>query len=319
MLSLASAASAFSLAPNRAALPSLGAPLLRGTAVRMADGEKPMKSANESPLSAVTDKLSTVPWNDLLLGFVTVDCAGRLSNSVPALFGPSPNYLGTALDVLFVGYGALNLAKKAGILKGTDYYADLEGGDVRSFAFEAGEFALAGEVPFRTKDGRYEVATFAGGCFWGTELHYQRINGVINTCVGYTQGNIDKPSYEQVCSGNTGHTEGIQLAFDPAVVSYEALCDKLLAVLGPDATKANKVGNDRGTQYRHGIYPHTDAQAEAASRAVQRCQMNFAATVVTEVRSAVVFWPAEAYHQRYLEKGGQNADKECEVPVRCYG
>ena len=151
MLSLASAASAFSLAPHRAALPSLGAPLLRGTAVRMADGEKPMKSANESPLSAVTDKLSTVPWNDLLLGFVTVDCAGRLSNSVPALFGPSPNYLGTALDVLFVGYGALNLAKKAGILKGKDYYEELEGGDVRSFAFEAGEFALAGEVPFRTK------------------------------------------------------------------------------------------------------------------------------------------------------------------------
>ena len=70
---------------------------------------------------------------------------------MPALFGPSPNYLGTALDVLFVGYGALNLAKKAGILKSTDYYADLEGGDVRSFAFEAGEFALAGEVPFRTK------------------------------------------------------------------------------------------------------------------------------------------------------------------------
>ena len=152
MLSLASAASAFSSPPHRAALPSLGAPLLRGTAaVRMADGEKPMKSANESPLSAVTDKLSTVPWNDLLLGFVTVDCAQRLSSSVPALFGPEPNFLGSALDVLFVGYGTLNLAKKAGILKSGDYYAELEGGDVRSFAFEAGEFALADEVPFRTK------------------------------------------------------------------------------------------------------------------------------------------------------------------------
>ena len=142
----------FQLPPHRAALPSLGAPLLRGTAaVRMADGEKPMKSANESPLSAVTDKLSTVPWNDLLLGFVTVDCAQRLSSSVPALFGPEPNFLGSALDVLFVGYGTLNLAKKAGILKSGDYYAELEGGDVRSFAFEAGEFALADEVPFRTK------------------------------------------------------------------------------------------------------------------------------------------------------------------------
>ena len=106
MLSLASAASAFSLAPNRAALPSLGAPLLRGTAVRMADGEKPMKSANESPLSAVTDKLSTVPWNDLLLGFVTVDCAGRLSNSVPAWSKSSLGYAPARLLRLLTGLPA---------------------------------------------------------------------------------------------------------------------------------------------------------------------------------------------------------------------
>jgi len=117
----------------------------------MADGEKPMKSANESPLSAVTDTLSKLPWNDLLLGFVTLDCARRLTDGVPALFGPSPNYFGTALDVLFVGYGIVELAKKAGILKDKDFYEELEGGEVRSFAYEAGQNALAGEVPFRTK------------------------------------------------------------------------------------------------------------------------------------------------------------------------
>ena len=97
-------------------------------------------------------------------------------------------------------------------------------------ALEAGEHALRGEVPTRTSDG-YEVATFAGGCFWGTELHFQRIPGVVATCVGYTQGAVERPSYEQVCSGTTGHTEGLQLSFDPAVVSYEALCEKLLAVV----------------------------------------------------------------------------------------
>ena len=100
----------------------------------------------------------------------------------------------------------------------------------KSFAGEAAEYALAGTVPTTSKAG-FEVATFAGGCFWGTELHFQRIPGVIATCVGYTQGGLERPSYEQVCSGTTGHTEGLQLSFDPAVVSYEALCDKLLAVV----------------------------------------------------------------------------------------
>ena len=161
MLSLSLSSAAFSLSPHGAALPSLGAGaalpslgaprLLRATGVRMADGEKPMKSANESPLSAVTDTFSKLPWNDLLLGFVTLDCARRLTDGVPALFGPSPNYFGTALDVLFVGYGIVELAKKAGILKDKDFYEELEGGEVRSFAYEAGQNALAGEVPFRTK------------------------------------------------------------------------------------------------------------------------------------------------------------------------
>jgi len=196
--------------------------------------------------------LSAVPWNNLLLGFITVDCANRLTSSIPELFGSSPNFLGTALDVVFVGYGVTTGLKQAGVGK-TDYYDELEGGEVRSFALEAGEYALRGEVPSRSKDGRFEVATFAGGCFWGTELHYQRIPGVVSTCVGYTQGTVDKPSYEQVCSGSTGHTEGLQLSFDPAVVSYDTLCEKLLAVLGPDAAERNKVGNDRGTQYRSGF------------------------------------------------------------------
>ena len=132
------------------------------------------------------------------------------------------------------------------------------------------------------------------------------------------------PSYAQVCSGTTGHTEGIQLAFDPEVISYGELCDKLLDVLGYDVTELNQVGNDRGTQYRHGIYPHSDAQEQAAIEALTRCQARFITPektykVVTELKRADIFWPAEGYHQRYLEKGGQSAAKNAPEKVRCYG
>uniref|UniRef100_A0A7S2G2J6 peptide-methionine (S)-S-oxide reductase n=1 Tax=Haptolina brevifila TaxID=156173 RepID=A0A7S2G2J6_9EUKA len=305
LASVASAA-AFSLQPLR---PCMVLP--RATvAVRMADD-----GDGKSPLAA----LKSFPLASALLALVTVDCGIRLTSSVPALVGAAPpNYLGTALDAGFFLFGTKTLLEQAGIIGKSEYYSDLEGGEVNSFAREAGEFALRGEVPSLSNAG-FEVATFAGGCFWGTELHFQRIPGVIATCVGYTQGNVEKPSYEQVCGGLTGHTEGIQLAFDPAVVRYDDLCDKLLAVLGTDVMEVNRVGNDRGTQYRHGIYPHTDAQAEAAGAAIARCQATKSAKVVTEVKPATVFWPAEGYHQRYLQKGGQSAEKECIVPVRCYG
>jgi len=218
---------------------------------------------------------------------------------------------------ILLGYSLLQLSKFFGFGK-TDYYENLEGLDVASLSSQAGEWALAGEVPVKSKDGQYEVATFAGGCFWGTELHFQRMPGVVATCVGYTQGRLDKPSYMQVCSGTTGHTEGLQMIFDPAVVSYARLCDKLLATV--DSTALNRVGNDIGTQYRHGLYPHTDEQFAAAQAAIEREQTKRGAQkVVTEVRRAMVFWPAEKYHQRYLQKGGQSAEKEATAPVRCYG
>lgn len=158
------------------------------------------------------------------------------------------------------------------------------------------------------------------GCFWGTELHFQRTPGVIATCVGYTQGSVDAPNYQQVCAGTTGHTEATQLIFDPEVVAYETLCAKLFSTI-PDATQLNRVGNDRGTQYRHGIYTHTPAQAEKARAALEteQKQRYFETPIVTEVKPAGVFWPAEGYHQRYLEKGGQSAAKDAQEIVRCYG
>ena len=96
-----------------------------------------------------------------------------------------------------------------------------------SLAKEAGAWALAGVVPEKTDDG-YEVATFAGGCFWGTELHFQRHEGVVATCVGYTQGRDDQPTYQEVSTGRSGHTESVMVLYNPAETSYEMLCEKLL-------------------------------------------------------------------------------------------
>jgi len=240
-----------------------------------------------------------------------------LSEKVPRLLsdGPSEALAPLALDVFFFGFACVSLAKGMGLIGKIDYAA-LDGRDVGSLAKEAGAWAAAGEVPTQSPDG-FEVATFAGGCFWGTELHFQRIPGVVATCVGYTQGGVPAPTYEQVCSGTTGHTEALQLLFDPSECSYESLCAKLLSTVDP--TARNRVGNDRGTQYRHGIYSHTPEQAEAARRALELEQAKQSAPVVTEMLPARVFYPAENYHQRYLQKGGQNAAKNAPEKVRCYG
>ena len=192
----------------------------------------------------------------------------------------------------------------------------------RSFAHEAGQNALAGTVPERSKDDGFEVATFAGGCFWGTELHFMRVPGVKSTCVGYTQGKLQKPTYKEVCSGRSGHTEACQLLFDPTEVSYKELCETLLGTVDP--TAENRVGNDFGTQYRHGIYAHSDAQLEAAEGVVRKLQQTLKRPIVTEVRRASVFWPAEQEHQQYLNMGGRNGNgqsavKGCTEKVRCYG
>lgn len=221
------------------------------------------------------------------------------------------------LILFFGGFALSELLKTLGAYK-SDFYGNLEGFDVNSLSSQAADWALAGIVPTRSEDEKYEVATFAGGCFWGTELHFQRIPGVVATCVGYTQGDMERPSYSQVCSGVSGHTEGIQLLYDPKVISYDKLCDKLLSTV--DSTALNRVGNDMGTQYRHGIYPHTPAQTAAADAAIKREQKKRGSNkVVTEVFPAAIFWPAEKYHQRYLQKGGQSAEKNAAEPVRCYG
>lgn len=162
---------------------------------------------------------------------------------------------------------------------------------------------------------RFQVATFALGCFWGGELEFMRQRGVVGTAVGYTQGDKEEPTYEEVCSGSTGHTESILVMYDPDVVSYQRLVQIAMDRLGENRYLLNQVGNDKGTQYRHGVYYHSPQQKTIAEKIVS----SFGEDCVTECLPAKKFWMAEDYHQQYLLKGGQSAKKGDKTTIRCYG
>ncbi|KAL3791320.1 hypothetical protein HJC23_006049 [Cyclotella cryptica] len=168
-------------------------------------------------------------------------------------------------------------------------------------------------------NGRFRVGTFALGCFWGGELAYQRMPGVISTHVGYTQGHLPNPTYEEVCTGTTGHAEAIRLVYDPSIVSYRSLVQLGLDRLGDNVYKLNQVGNDRGTQYRHGFYYHDEEQREVVMEMLASLNVSDGKKVMTEVKKAQEFYMAEDYHQQYLFKGGQSAKKGSDETIRCYG
>jgi peptide-methionine (S)-S-oxide reductase len=147
-------------------------------------------------------------------------------------------------------------------------------------------------------------ATFAAGCFWGVEEAFRHVEGVTATTVGYTGGTKKSPSYKDVCTGNTGHAEAVEVAFDPALVSYP----ELLAAFwqSHDPTTLNRQGPDVGTQYRSAIFYH-DAEQEAAARdskATLEKSGTFKRPIVTQIVPASEFYRAEDYHQQYLEKQG---------------
>uniref|UniRef100_A0A7S1Y7D0 peptide-methionine (S)-S-oxide reductase n=1 Tax=Grammatophora oceanica TaxID=210454 RepID=A0A7S1Y7D0_9STRA len=160
-----------------------------------------------------------------------------------------------------------------------------------------------------------QACTFALGCFWGGELAFMRQKGVVGTKVGYTQGEKIDPTYQEVCSGTTGHTEAIMVYYDPREVSYEALAELAMDRLGENKFLLNQVGGDRGTQYRHGIYYHNDEQKASAEQIIAK----FGADCKTECLPAGKFYDAEDYHQQYLLKGGQSARKDDATTIRCYG
>jgi peptide-methionine (S)-S-oxide reductase len=143
-----------------------------------------------------------------------------------------------------------------------------------------------------------ELATFGGGCFWCMEAVFERLNGVESVTSGYAGGNKDKPTYREVCSGNTGHAEVIQIAFDAKKVTY----DKLLEIFwaAHDPTTVNQQGADIGTQYRSVIFYHSEAQKAAADKSKETAQWRFPAPIVTEIVPLATFYKAEDYHQDYF-------------------
>jgi len=254
-------------------------------------------------------RLTTEHSNKQVLAAARVTAVSGRSHTTPA-----PRCFGTFRKLFG---GASNSSGSDKKLKGKN--ADL---------IRRATFAMAGTqlAPTSPPDGQ-DIATFAGGCFWGLELAYQRMPGVTHTSVGYTAGKTESPTYQEVCSGSTGHAEAVQVYFDPKEVSYDQLLDQFFDKVDP--TTLNQQGNDRGTQYRSAIYYHSEAQKEAASKAIEEVNKKLSSSVFRRVMGSKVvteltpfdgkYWLAEDYHQQYLEKGGQNASKGATERIRCYG
>ena len=148
-------------------------------------------------------------------------------------------------------------------------------------------------------------AFFGAGCFWGVELAFGRVKGVANTSVGYTGGATENPTYEQVCTGNTGHAEVVWIEFDSSAVSYDELIDVFWGCHDP--TTLNRQGPDIGTQYRSAIYYNDPTQEAAAKQSKEKNSTLFSSPIVTEITAASKYYLAEDYHQKYLEKRGMGS------------
>jgi peptide-methionine (S)-S-oxide reductase len=172
------------------------------------------------------------------------------------------------------------------------------------------------ETPSSCPDFPYELASFSLGCFWGTQIAFDRLPGVIGTRVGYTQGvTKTKPTYDEVCQGLTKHTEAVLLVFDPSVVSYAELIHLALERLAvtTSSLELHRLFEPNHEQYRHGCFYHTPQQREAARRALEGNRYGM------ELLPASAFYDAEEEHQKYLYKGGQSQKKEAKDVIRCYG
>jgi peptide methionine sulfoxide reductase msrA/msrB len=153
-----------------------------------------------------------------------------------------------------------------------------------------------------TIKGKTEKAIFASGCFWGTEYYFKRANGVISTTVGYTGGDVNNPTYKQVCSDKTGHAEAVEVEYDPSKTSYEELAKLFFET--HNFTRLNRQGPDVGTQYRSAIFYLNQQQREIATRLAQELTEK-GYDVKTQIVPANKFWPAEEYHQDYYERKGK--------------
>ncbi len=145
-------------------------------------------------------------------------------------------------------------------------------------------------------------ATFGAGCFWGVEAAFMEVKGVVSTKVGYMGGNLDNPSYEDVCTDKTGHVEVVQIEYDPSIIGYDKLLDLFWNVHDP--TQKNRQGPDIGTQYKSVIFYHDENQYKKAIKSKKSLQesIKYNKTIQTEIKPAQKFWKAEEYHQKYFKK-----------------
>lgn len=163
--------------------------------------------------------------------------------------------------------------------------------------------------------GTTDTATLANGCFWCTEAIFEQLNGVISAESGYTGGHVNNPTYKEVCTGETGHAECLQIVYDPALISF----DELLEVFWQthDPTTLNRQGADVGTQYRSAIFYHNQEQKEKAEKYKAALDKSgaFDRPIVTEITAFTKFYPAEDYHQQYFENN-ENNNPYCRIVIR---
>ncbi|MEM1441435.1 MAG: peptide-methionine (S)-S-oxide reductase MsrA [Verrucomicrobiota bacterium] len=163
-------------------------------------------------------------------------------------------------------------------------------------------------------DQNLETMTVGGGCFWCTEAVMQRMEGVVEVVSGYMGGHVANPTYEQICTAQTGHAEVIQIKFDPEIITYSELLDVFWQAHDP--TTLNRQGNDRGPQYRSVIFTHSDEQQALAEKSKTELDASgsYSSPAVTEILEAETFWPAENYHQDYYQRN-KNLNPYCQVVI----
>lgn len=168
------------------------------------------------------------------------------------------------------------------------------------FVLMLGHLSSAGEIDMNAP--QHELATFAGGCFWCVEAVFQRVPGVVSVRSGYIGGEVENPTYHQVCQGTTGHAEAVEIKFNPARVTFEKLLEIFWQAHNP--THMNRQGHDVGTQYRSAIFYHSDAQKDAAEKSIAQLEASgrFPEPVVTQVTAATTFFPADVSHQDYYNR-----------------